>query len=321
MHKQLFIVVAVLLLQSVYSQDKTLGMTSPIHEKYVGKIVFTGDEKNIEKQKENEAGFKTEFNLGDPIYFRAYLKDAMLNTLRPLAKASSQTVFDRDSRFILKVYIDGKYLDSLFSARLSEDEFSNNAKTTWTTFRGALKSADNSVYIGTYMFKELLTKYERLLASGKHKLKMEVYPSYEPVGVPDKPVEGPLMASGEITLNITGSAIDKNDPNVCMPMSKMKDAEFEKSIYTGYTNAYKKTALSVKITSPQWDIVQSKYTGIATQRTVDVFIGYKEGSKCYKRAYLVIQKYNGHEYVKDIIFETNMQNPEREINCKCLETK
>lgn len=321
MLKQLFLAAAILLLQSTYSQDKTLGMTSPIHEKYVGKIVFTGEEKNIEKQKENEAGFKTEFNLGDPIYFRAYLKDAMLNTLRPLAKASSQTVFERDSRFILKVYIDGKYLDSLFSARLSEDEFSNNAKTTWTTFRGALKSIDNSVYIGTYMFKELLTKYERLLTSGKHKLKIEVYPSYEPVGVPDKSIEGPLVASGEITLNVNGSAIDQNDPNVCMPQSKMKDAELEKSIYSGYTNAYKKTALSVKITSPQWEIVQSKYTGLPTQRTIDAVIGYKEGGKCYKRAYLVIQKYNGHEYVKDIIFESNMQNPEREINCKCLESK
>lgn len=321
MLKQLLLVITVFLVRTSYSQDQTLGITSPIHEKYMGKIVFSGEEKNIAKGSEIEAGFKSEFNLGEPIYFRVYLKDALLNTLRPITKFSDNYTFIRDSRYALKVYIDGKYLDSLFTAKLPADEFSENGKKTWTTFRGSLKSADGATFIGTYMFKDLLTKYERLLKAGKHKLKIEVYPSYEPFGVDDKPVFGQMMASGEITLNVNGSAIDKNDPNVCMPIAKMKDAELEKRIYSSYLSAYKNTALAVKIVSTQWEIVQSKYTGIPTKRTIDVNIGYKASGKCYKRTYLVIEQYNGHEYVKDIIFESNMQNPEKEISCTCLEGK
>lgn len=304
---------------SLFAQDVTLGVTSPIHQKYQGKIVFTSNDNDITKQKENEAGFKTEFNLGDPIYFRVYLKDALLNTMRPLANVSSSTILTRDSRWILKVYLDGKYLDSLYTAKLPADEFSDNAKTTWTTFRGALKSADNSVYLGTIVFKELLTKYDRLLTSGKHKLKIEVYPSFDPVESAYKQVTGPLMASGEITLTVSGSAIDKNDPSVCMPLAKMSDAELEKHIIASYAKAYNNTALSMKITSAQWEIVNNRYTGLPTKRTLDINVGYKANGKCYKRAYLAIQQYDGRTYLKDIVFESNMQNPEKEINCKCLE--
>ncbi|MBL7934277.1 MAG: hypothetical protein JNM51_00530, partial [Bacteroidia bacterium] len=163
MLKQLFLVITFFSLHTAFSQDNTIGITSPIHQKYIGKIAFSNNDNDLAKGKENEAGFKSEFNLGEPIYFRVYLKDALLNTLRPITKFNDQNTFNRDSRFTLKVYLDGKHLDSLFSASLQSDDFYEDDKKTWTTFRGAFKSVDNSVYIGTYMFKELLTKYERLL--------------------------------------------------------------------------------------------------------------------------------------------------------------
>lgn len=324
MFKQLFFVITIILSQKVFSQDKTLGMTSPIHEKYVGKIVFTGDEKNIEKQQENEAGFKTEFNLGEPIFFRVYLKDALLNTLRPLSKAFSKsankTAFESASKFMLKVYLDGIFLDSLPSANLKADEFDVESKITWTTFRGALKSTDGSAYIGTSVYKEILWNYNRLLVTGKHKLKIEVYPSCSSLGNDGKTVEGAIMASGEIVLNINGNIGDKNDPNICMPKSLMSDKELENSVSNIYLKEKKSPALSVIITSPKWEVTQNKYTGRPTSRKVDVVIGYKEGNLCFKQSYFVTQQYDGNTYIKDVSLGIYMPYP-REISCKCLETK
>lgn len=324
MLKQLFLAITILLTQSIFSQDKTLGMTSPTHEKYVGKIVFTGDEKNIEKQKENEAGFKTEFNLGEPIFFRVYLKDALLNTLRPLSKAFSKsankTTFESASKFTLKVFLDGKFLDSLPSANLKSDEFDLESKMTWTTFRGALKSSDGSTYIGTLIYKEILWNYNRLLVTGKHKLKIEVYPSCSSLGNDGKTIEGTMMASGEIVLNVNGNIEDKNDPNICMPKSLMSDTELEKSISSLYLKEKKSPALSVKITSPKWEIIQNKYTGRPTSRKVDVVIAYKEGNICFKQSYFVTQQYDGSGYTKDVALGIYMPYP-KEISCKCLETK
>lgn len=322
--KKAFVLISFMMFcQAVVAQSSGAksAISGPAHEKYMGKIVFTGDDVNIARGKENEAGFKNEFNLGDPIYFRVYMQDALLNFLRPYVKGVDDYMFTRDSRFILKVYLDGKYLDSLYKAKLKFDEFAEAEKKTWTTFRGALKSTDNSVYIGTYMYKEFLTKYERLLTPGSHKLTIEVCPEFAPFDPRYKAYLGDVVARGEITLNVKGSAIDPNDPNTCMPLSKMDDKELTKQIRETYTKLYGVKALSARILTPQWTIERSKYTELIKRRSLEVSIGYNQGGKCYRRAYMLYQEYDGRNFMKDLTFETNMQNPPYEINCKCLPTE
>lgn len=297
----------------------TDSITSAIHAKYLNKIVFASDEKSLEKQKEIESNFKTEFNLGDQIYFRVYTDNSLFNYVRPLVSSSWDNALRSNITYAFKVYIDNVLLDNLSNDVLSRQEFDSGQKDKLTTFKGALKSSGNSIYVGMNMFKDVLIKHEGKLSIGKHQLKIEIYPFYYNSGKEEN-IKGNVVASGEITLNVKGSAIDPTDPEMCMPNEVMQDKELSKRIASDYFKAYQVKADGVKILSSKWEIERNKYTSVVERRTLDVSIGYKDPktNKCYKRNYLINQEYVGTKFLDEVNFFTNMQNPEREISCKCL---
>lgn len=297
----------------------TQGITSPTHQKYMNKIVFTSDEKALPKQKEVEANFKNEFNFGDLIYFKVYMDNSILNYLYPIVKGQTQYTIESNSSIIFKFTLDGIILDSLEQNAISRSQFEKVEKETWTTFIGALKP-ESGVYIGSKAFKEILMKYESKFTVGKHTLKVEVLPIY--YGLNRENIEGSVVASGEITLNVAGSIVDPNDTKACMPASNMKDIELEKKIAKEFTKLIGGTAEVVKIVSENWTIIKNKYSGFIINRTIDVSIGYKDSQKgiCYKRSFLVSQQHDGAKFVGEISIETDMQNPPKEISCKCLQT-
>ena len=57
----------------------TEGISSPLHQKYMGKIVFAGTDTDIKKAQENEAAFISKATLGNPVYFRVYMDNSLTN--------------------------------------------------------------------------------------------------------------------------------------------------------------------------------------------------------------------------------------------------
>jgi hypothetical protein len=299
-------------------EKKTDGITSPSHQKYMNKIVFASEDASMAAAKEIESNFKTEFIVGQPIYFRAYFDNSLMNYINKFAE--NENIFDkyRNATFRINFYIDNKYIDSLSNANLPSEQFTDDQKNTRTSFRGSLKSVDNEMYIGYNAFNEIVTKHEDLLKLGKHQLKLEIVPIYKKW---PSILKGDVIATGEITLNVKGNIVDTNDPLLCMPAADMKDPALEKQIKIDFLRQVKLTAGAVRILSSNWEIERNKYTSVVTKRSIVVSVGYTENKKCYKRSFIASQEYVGNKFLNEISFIYKSQSSANEINCKCIQEK
>lgn len=283
------------------------GMSGPIHEKYVGKIVFAKSEEAIEFQKEIESQFVTEANLGDVIRYRVYMDNSLVNYLK------GNKFIDTHGRFLIKYYLDGA---EALSSELSEDWFTSDEKEKFTTFRGAFKSGKSTQATGEYSFNRFLKENESKLTPGKHVVKIEYLPfqSY-----PDK-FTGPAVASGEITLIVNGSAIDPNDEKICMPKAKMTDKDLTAAMIKAYAEkGYTAVPSEVRILSPSWTTIRNKNTGIVTNRAIEGLVATKENGKCFSQAFTFYQDYDGSSYQKYTYIYSN--GYKADIPCGCIVSK
>jgi hypothetical protein len=302
------------------SEVVTDGFTSPIHEKYSNKIVFASKTEHLAFKEEIETEFKSEFNLGELIYFRVFLDNSLINYLSPIVKETDE-LKGQNSTFKMVFYIDNVIIENLKNDNISLTEFSSSEKGTRTTFKGAFKSEyDADDMIGKDVFKEMIRIQEAKLTPGKHELRMEIVPIYlDPVNSTNT-VKGNVVASGSITLNVKEVIINPADPNVCMPLAVKSDPALEAKMSKYYFNEFKSTCDVVKIYSDNWVIEKNNLTGVNMSRHIDAYFGYKAtNGACYKQLYIVSQEFDGTKFVDKMDFLGNYFPTE--INCKCLQSK
>lgn len=304
---------------STEEPNKSEGITSPSHQKYLNKIVFASSDKSIGKKSEIEADFKSEFTVGEPIYFRVYLSTPFYYSIKPFAKNESSISVLTNCTLGFNFYLDDVLLDNLYDSKLDERAFETTEKQQWTTFKGALKSVNNTSFIGMSQFANVLRIHEDKFKSGKHKFKIEIFPI-----IPGhEKIKGDIIASGEITLNVKGNLINPNDPIQCLPTAVMKDDALVKSIAKAHsTTGFKVNPSDVRIISSTWNIVRNKYSGITEKRTLDIYAGYKDttNNRCYKMPYTISQEYVGSQFLSDIKFNSDILR-KTEISCSCLYLK
>lgn len=294
--------------------DKSEGITSPTHQKYVNKIVFASNEKSILKKAEIEADFKNEFNYGDPIYFRVYLSKTIEQSLEHIDDGTS--AFENGINLEFKFYLNDVLIDN-FNSSFQDGDIDREVREQWTTLRGAFKSVDNSIYMGMYQFNKLIRLNGDKFKIGKNKLKVEIYP----ISWSNYP-KGEVIASGEITLNVKSSVINPNDPELCMPLAMMKDDVLLKNIIKNHSEektGFKVDPKNIRITSPKWNVNKNHY-GIPLNRTLGVSAGYKDPSsnKCFRAFYTVEQEYVGSKFENETYLLRNNIIEKEEINCGCL---
>lgn len=283
------------------------GISGPLHEKYMGKIVFAKSEAAIDFQKEIESEFVTEATLGDVIRYRVYMDNSLVNYLK------GNKFVETHGRFLIKYYLDGVEASS---RELPEDWFSYDEKTKFTTFRGAFKSGKSTQGTGEYSFNEFLKENESKLTPGKHVVKVEYLP-YQ--SYPEKYV-GPVVASGEITLVVTGSVMDPSDEKLCMPKAKMTDKDLTANIIKAYKEkGYSETPSEVRILSPTWEIVRNENTGIVTNRGIGALVATTEKGKCFYQTFTFYQDYDGSSYQNYLYIYSN--GPKSDIPCGCIVKK
>lgn len=282
----------------------TNGISSPSHQKYLNKIVFASEDASIKMGSEDETKFINKAVLGNPIFFRVYMDNSLDNYLK------NQSFANTHGRYKIKFYLNG---DDIYTTFLTASEFTSSEKELWTTWRGALKSSNNSNYLGIYEFNNFLRKAEDKLMTGEHQFKMEIMP------YTDYPKEytGPVIASGELILTVKGTAVDPHDTKLCMPKALMNDKNLESKIVAAFKNqGWDRDGKETRITSQKWNIERNQVTGVITRRFVEAAVGFSKDGKCAFENYNFYQDYDGKDYQPEVHLEGI--GTKYDISCKCL---
>lgn len=290
----------------------TDGISSPIHEKYKGKIVFASTNAAIKNKQENEADFINKATLGNPVYFRVYLDNSLGNYAQQLLpKASSATII-ANAMYKVNFYLDGAAAGTAF---ITEDLFQKTDKESWTTFKGALKTADGDTFIGANLFADFVSAQESRLTVGDHKFRIDLLPY---LNNPETR-EGPVVASGELTLTVGKNVIDPNDPAVCLPKAKMTDKLLETKLLAAYraNGTFGGEPKEVRIVSSKWEIRNHKISGAVLRRAVTLVVAVTQDGKCRYKKLDGLQDFDGVKFQEDVYLEAHLLG-EKEVNCKCL---
>lgn len=290
----------------------TEGISSPIHEKYKGKIVFANTDAAIKKKQENEALFIGKATFGDPIYFRVYLDNSLGNYAQKLLPNASSAAIIAGAMYKINFYLDGTAAGSSF---ITEDLFKSTDKESWTTFKGALKTADGATFIGANLFTDFVKEQESRLTVGDHKFRMDLLPYLRN----PEAKEGSVIATGEITLNISKNIIDPNDPAVCLPKAKLSDKPLEAKLIAAYkkNGTFDGDFKELRIISTKWETMNHKATGAVLRRAMTAVVAVTKNGKCSYRTLDFLQDFDGVKYQEEIYAEEHLMS-QKEISCKCL---
>jgi CubicO group peptidase (beta-lactamase class C family) len=187
---------------------KSDGVTGPLHQAYLGKIIFASvpaTATGTAPVELKETDFLKAFELkgaGD-LAFQAYMANSLTNYLHRLAPELSLDQLTQSGSYQLSFYVDGAlvHTDNIHPAAITAD--SKNAKTT---FRIAfLKSADKESPWGATWHRFLLGGGDQALTAGKHVLRLELRPYLRLTELK----VGELIAAGELPLNVIKPKIDE----------------------------------------------------------------------------------------------------------------
>lgn len=292
---------------------KDEGITNKVHEKNVGKIIFSSSE--ISKDSPDESKFWNTFSISSPIYLRVYLKTSIFNEVQ--VNRSSEA-YDNQVGLLYRIYLDG------ILVKFGRVDFSQDGKKfltteqikTSTSLSGIFNFNKDAFLSAAYI--DALVASDAKLTEGKHALKIEILPIYNSI----KPLTETPMASGELTLNVAKGFVNPSNPAICLPKPVKKDAGLE----TKYKDCVKKYLVnnnkdavmkSFVLLSSDWEIHKDDVTGRPLYRTMYGAAGlsYKDG-KCKYETFSFTQNWTGGAYSGTLETSTTGQNGD--IFCDCL---
>lgn len=290
------------------------GMTSPTHQKYVGKLVFLKRDQTLNQV--DEAMFTSQSTLGEPLYYRVFLAASSVNSLRARPGGEKLGSMARPD-YLLSFHLDGQsaYELPMHLALKPEDH------ARWTTWRGAFRLEDSlrgrpDVYLpGETEFIEFLAAKEAALTPGKHRLKLELRPVYREPGLE---IQGDVMASGELDLNVPADWAGPATSWLCLPRAQQHDAGLEGKMLADFSAKHPgETPLKVAITMPAWSVERNQQTGRILRRTTSAAIGSKKGNQCRMQIYDFSQEHLGSAFSAEtyLSFRGKVQH---RIPCGCL---
>lgn len=165
------------------------GVTSPVHGKHIGEIVWS--KKPIDFSSPNESSFQKTFNAGDPIYGRVYQEKA-INNYMAYNNGSSSPI--REGGYEIRAIINGKPVTSSFGVFL-DGKISGKKGSDWTTWRFSPYPENPDQGLEQDIASKWM-KAVRGLSAGNHKIRFEAW------GTQGQFKTKQPMAAGEFTLVI-----------------------------------------------------------------------------------------------------------------------
>lgn len=287
------------------------GITSPMHKKHMGKLVFASSVAPLKFGAENESEFVTKFTLGDPIFYRIYMDNSLFNYSNKAAPGQKREAINNKGGYKIKFFIDNVEL-YFGDACEGTKAFSAKEQEEMTTFKGALNNPKEKA-VGEVAFDIFLSKAIAKLTVGNHSIKVEMYPT---LSYP-KDVVGAKIASGEFTLNVPAGLIIPYDPSNCLPKAQMTDKVIEANILKAFlAQGWQEKPKEVRIVDADWTIVRNEVTGVIVKRVIDAIVASSNGYKCQYQIFGFAQDYDGSKY-QTVIYLDNTGDP-KQISCGCL---
>jgi hypothetical protein len=278
-------------------EDNGEGITGPLHEKYMGQIVFASEKLT---RTLPESSFKTTFTLGEPIYCRAYIPRGIGDyyVYDSQGKNTNYSGFGTDysSRIYAMAYADGVLL--MDQPVFVDDLMKNDAGKFLTTYQIFFFRAANDEGNDLKLVNAL-----NKLTDGEHKIRIESFAGTGPTARTSKQP----IAVGEFTLIKKGSV--KLNRSFADLKAGMKDPALEAKILKAVQaharkNGWKENFSKVKISSEGWTIQRNSLTGAVLSRTVSAwaYAVWPDG-RCSYQDISVKQDHDGKNFMDNTYFE------------------
>ncbi len=291
---------------------KTLGATSELHKKSMGKIMFAPKLESLSFGKEVEAGLSNNYTFGDEIYTRVYMDNSLSNYILKAMPTLDKALVDEKSYYMLHFFLDGV---EYYKKPLSKSDFSKDEKHEWTSFKGALNSKSFSNALMRGPFAIFLYTLNEKLSNGKHVVKITVNPTI------DNPTatELPAVAEGSINYTVTPTSINPKDEDFCLKNQKMSNPALEVKILKAYKEeeGNSQNPKIARIISKDWEIFRNKYTGVILRRTLNIIvISINSENKYVYKNCVIKQEYVGTKFEDNFTMQTDAY--ENVVNSRCF---
>jgi CubicO group peptidase (beta-lactamase class C family) len=183
---------------------KSEGITSPLHQANLGKIVFTSNSVTIESLKETDFLKTFELKETGDLGIRAFMGNSLTNYLHALAPEMTAEELTRNGNYQFSFFVDGVLIhkENFHPAWLGSAE----NKNTKTVFAASLiNSATPESRWGAIWQVFLLSGGSQALTEGKHLLRLEMRPYLKTTELKI----GDLLAAGELQVMVIKPKIDE----------------------------------------------------------------------------------------------------------------
>lgn len=276
----------------------------PMHQKYIGKIVFSN--QKIAKETATEAMFKNSFTSSDAIYGRVFTQTAVKNyALYRNGDASRSPKQNDKSEYYIKILIDGAEPTFLFNRGDNGGKY--QAWNTWQIFvvaRGEEANQNRAFVIEAF----------NKLSPGKHNIKLQLFGG-------DKDIDHTIspIAEGEFTLDVIAGQTMKIGKNWASFKPEMTNPALEKQVVDAINTyatkqKWNETFSKAKILDKDWHVTRAEFTGLILYRTINavVYAKWPDGH-CTAQEVSVVQQYNNGAFSK--LTEYNAIGNQHRIDC------
>lgn len=286
---------------------KTDGISNSTHEKFMNKIVFSNSD--IAFESPDESKFITDYNLGDPLFFRVYMDNSLINSLVLENPSDVPSTMETHARYKFSFFID----DAEVAWEAAQEDFiDSSAKRSWTSWKSAMVTKDGKYYMGKGIYKTFIKNGN--LTEGTHKLTIKIapYQTYPKTYTADPYV-------GTLNVTVKKDWLDPNDSDLCLPQSKKKDAALEQKLRLAYKEKGHSNEIGrLVITSKGWTTLRNSYSGVVLGRSIEAAIGYKKDGKCYYEMFDFDQDHDGSNYMVNATYLSGIGISTFSIPCDCL---
>lgn len=285
-----------------------------IHEKYVGKIVFS--DQPLTKENTTENVFKSSFEIGSPIYARVFAANSVNNYMlykTALGQTKAGETSNSAGQYAIRYSIDEKPLVGF--ARTNGSENGRYNVSTWTENVFVLnKECD----WGSKARRDSLNK----LTPGTHKVKVVVWAgelhsrdassdihSIKPVAEGEFDLVIPEGGKFKVGKKWSDIADGQANPKIKADLTKLF-SEVLKENYSQYTiKSYKLLQDDFGVQRDDFDLIKYRYMTIAAQAT-------DKSGKCYYLSAMYTQDYMGGGTYSSMFKQWGSGAQVRDLDCE-----